>query len=38
MVFGYRPKENDQLYANALKIFGEKFNIKIKEEKKWDFT
>ena len=32
------PTKNDQLYANALKSSAKKFNIKIKEEKKWDFT
>ena len=32
------PKENDRLYAQALKSSAKKFNIKIKEEKTWDFT
>ena len=32
------PKENDRLYAQALKNSAKKFNIKIKEEKTWDFT
>ena len=32
------PDENDRLYAAALKNSAEKFNIKIKEEKTWDFT
>ena len=32
------PKENDRLYSEALKKSAEKFNIKIKEEKTWDFT
>ncbi len=32
------PKKNDELYADALKKSAKKFNIKIKEEKKWDFT
>ena len=32
------PTKNDQLYANALKSSAKKFNIKIKERKKWDFT
>ena len=32
------PKENDRLFAQALKSSAKKFNIKIKEEKTWDFT
>ena len=32
------PKENDKLYAEALKNSARKFNVKIKEEKTWDFT
>ena len=32
------PKENDRLYAEALKKSAKKFNIKIKEEKTWNFT
>ncbi len=32
------PKENDRMYASALKNSAKKFNIKIKEEKTWDFT
>merc|ERR1711991_538075 len=32
------PKENDRLYAQALKSSAKKFNIKIKEEKTWDFN
>ena len=32
------PKENDRLFAQALKNSAKKFNIKIKEEKTWDFT
>ncbi len=32
------PDKNDRLYAAALKNSAEKFNIKIKEEKTWDFT
>ena len=31
------PKENDKLYAHALKNSAKKFNVKIKEEKTWDF-
>ena len=31
------PKENDKLYAQALKNSAKKFNVKIKEEKTWDF-
>ncbi len=32
------PKKNDKLYAQALRNSAKKFNIKIKEEKTWDFT
>ena len=32
------PKKNDKLYADALKKSAKKFNVKIKEEKTWDFT
>ena len=32
------PKENDKLLAQALKNSAKKFNIKIKEDKTWDFT
>ena len=32
------PKEIDRLYASALKDSAKKFNIKIKEEKIWDFS
>ena len=32
------PEESDRLYAQALKSSAKKFNIKIKEEKTWDFT
>ncbi len=32
------PKEVDRLYASALKNSAKKFNIKIKEEKIWDFS
>ena len=32
------PKESDRLYASALKNSAKKFNIKIKEEKTWDFS
>ena len=31
------PKENDKFYAEALKNSAKKFNVKIKEEKTWDF-
>ena len=31
------PKENDKLYAQALKNSAKKFNVKIKEQKTWDF-
>ena len=32
------PSEKDRLYAEALKKSAKKFNIKIKEQKTWDFT
>jgi ABC transporter substrate binding protein (PQQ-dependent alcohol dehydrogenase system) len=32
------PKKNDKLYSQALRDSAKKFNIKIKEEKTWDFT
>ena len=32
------PDQNDKNYSNALKESAKKFNIKIKEEKVWDFT
>jgi len=32
------PAKNDKLYSSALKNSAKKFNIKIKEEKIWDFT
>ncbi len=32
------PDKNDKLYSSALKNSAKKFNIKIKEEKIWDFT
>ncbi len=32
------PKENDRLYADSLKKSAKKFNVKIKEEKTWDFS
>jgi ABC transporter substrate binding protein (PQQ-dependent alcohol dehydrogenase system) len=32
------PKENDRLYSDALKKSARKFNVKIKEEKTWDFS
>ncbi len=32
------PKKNDRLYADALKKSAKKFNIKIKDQKTWDFT
>ena len=38
MVFSTGPDQNDRNYSNALKESAKKFNIKIKEEKVWDFT
>lgn len=32
------PENNDRLYADALKKSAEKFNVKIKKEKIWDFS
>ncbi len=32
------PDKNDKLYSDALKKSAKKFNVKIKEEKIWDFT
>tara|TARA_A100001234_G_scaffold106255_1_gene93384 strand:- start:300 stop:1121 length:822 start_codon:yes stop_codon:yes gene_type:complete len=32
------PDKNDRIYSDALKSSAKKFNIKIKEEKIWDFT
>ena len=32
------PKKNDQMYSAALKNSAKKFNVKIKEEKIWDFS
>ena len=32
------PRENDKLYSQALKKSAKKFNVKIKEEKIWDFS
>ncbi len=32
------PDKNDKLYSDALKKSAKKFNVKIKEEKVWDFT
>lgn len=32
------PDKNDQLYSDAIKKSAKKFNVKIKEEKTWDFT
>ena len=32
------PKKNDQMYSTALKNSAKKFNVKIKEEKIWDFS
>ena len=32
------PKKNDQIYSDALKNSAKKFNVKIKEEKIWDFS